>query len=371
MNYKVIISGGGSGGHIFPAIAIANALKNNPNYFGKVDILFIGAKGRMEEKKVPEAGYKIKTLWISGFQRKLTFKNLLFPLKLIYSLLQARSILKQFKPDVVVGVGGFASGPVLKVATKMKIPTLIQEQNSFPGITNRILASKVDKICVAYEGMNKFFPENKIYFTGNPIRQDILDLREKRAKGIELFGLSNDKKTLLVIGGSLGARTINTSISQYLELFIENNIQVLWQTGKNYHDLAMCAINNHSSKCQKAYEFINKMDYAYAVADIIVSRAGAIAISELCAVKKPVILIPSPNVAEDHQTKNANTLVERRAAIMVKDSEAAKLLGKTVLDLLQNESLQRELSKNIGELAKTDSAERIAEEILKLVEKRV
>lgn len=363
---KIIISGGGSGGHIFPAIAIANALRNKVK---NINILFVGAKGKMEEKKVPEAGYAIKTLWISGFQRKLTLKNILFPVKLIYSLIQSRSILNKFKPNAVVGVGGFASGPVLKAASRKKIPTLIQEQNSYPGVTNKLLAKKVDRICVAYNNMDKFFPANKILITGNPIRQDILDIEGKRKQALEYFGLEGNKKTLLVIGGSLGARTINESIANSIELFISNEIQLIWQTGKGYFNIAMCAVDNYNCKWQKAYEFITRMDYAYSAADIVISRAGAIAISELCAVKKPVILVPSPNVAEDHQTKNANELVNKDAAILIKDSEARVILGNTIIELFKDERKQRELSQNIGKLAITDSADRIADEIIKLIKK--
>jgi UDP-N-acetylglucosamine--N-acetylmuramyl-(pentapeptide) pyrophosphoryl-undecaprenol N-acetylglucosamine transferase len=361
---KIIISGGGSGGHIFPAIAIANAMKKqSPD----ADILFVGAQGKIEMEKVPAAGYKIKGLWISGFQRKLTFRNILFPIKLISSLIKAGRIIKGFKPDVVIGVGGFASGAVLKVATKMKIPTLIQEQNSFPGITNRLLANKVNRICVAYDDMEKYFPKDKIVKTGNPVRQDIIDLTGKREQAIKHFGLSEDKKIVLVVGGSLGARTINESIHNALPFLSEKGIQIIWQTGKNYYAVAHEAVGIYSDKGVKAYRFINEIDYAYAVADIVVSRAGAIAISELCIAGKPAILVPSPNVAEDHQTKNAMALVSKNAALLVKDIDAKDLLGQSIFDLLNNKEKQDELKKNISNLAIRDSAERIAVEIINLV----
>lgn len=363
---KVIISGGGTGGHIFPAIAIANALKNKA---ADIDILFVGAVGRMEMEKVPKAGYRIIGLKIAGFQRKLTLKNLSFPFKLICSLIKARKILNDFMPDVVVGVGGYASGPLLRAATGKGIPSLIQEQNSFPGVTNKLLAAKVNKICVAYDNLEKFFPKEKIYFTGNPIRQDVINISDKRPAALKHFGLSADKLTLLVVGGSLGSRTINESISDSLTLIADNNLQLVWQTGKQYIETAKKHVANYENKGIKAFDFINEMDLAYAAADIVVSRAGAIAISELCAVKKPVILVPSPNVAEDHQTKNAMALVNKNAAIMVKDIDAGKLLGKSIIDLYNNKNLQQELIKNIAELAVTDASDRIAEEVLSLVKK--
>ena len=363
-NIKVIISGGGSGGHIFPAIAIANALKNKVK---DIDILFVGAVGRLEMEKVPAAGYKIKGLWISGLQRKLTFKNFMFPVKLVMSLIKARNIINEFKPDIVIGVGGYASGPMLKAATRKKIPTLIQEQNSFPGITNKLLSGKVNKICVAYEGLEKFFPKEKIILTGNPIRQDIINHKNKRGDALKHFGLSGNKTTVLVVGGSLGARTINESIQASLEMIAGNDLQMLWQTGRYYYPSAKEAVKPFESAGLRAFEFINEMYYAYDLADIVVSRAGAIAISELCAVKKPVILVPSPNVAEDHQTKNALALVSKNAALMVKDIESREKLGKTIIDLVNNKELQEELKNNIGKLAITDAADRIAEEALKLV----
>lgn len=365
---KVIISGGGSGGHMFPAIAIANALKKKAK---DIDILFVGAKGRIEMEKVPAAGYKIEGLWISGFQRRLTIKNILFPVKLFCSMIRAQDIINKFKPDIVIGVGGYASGPMLKAATKKGIPTLIQEQNSYPGITNRLLAKKVDKICVAYDNLGKFFPKEKICITGNPIRQDITNLLDKREEGLKHFGLSGDRKIILVIGGSLGARTINESIHKFLTMLYENGLQLLWQTGKHYYITAKEFVNQLGIRNEKlgikVFEFINKMDYAYSVADMIVSRAGAIAISELCVVGKPVILIPSPNVAEDHQTKNAMALVDKKAALMIKDAEAGEVLGRKILELIKNKMMMDELSANISKLAIKDAADHIADEAWKLV----
>ncbi len=361
---KIIVSGGGTGGHIFPAIAIANAIKAlRPD----TEFLFVGAEGKMEMEKVPAAGYKIEGLWISGFQRKLTLSNLAFPFKLISSLLKAKKLLKTFNADAAIGTGGFASGPMLQVAANKGIVTLIQEQNSYPGITNKILSKKVDKICVAYNGMEKYFPKEKIILTGNPVRQDILSLEGKRERGIEFFGLDSNKKTILVIGGSLGARTINESIATCIQSFANANIQLIWQTGKGYFETAKTATASYNEKGIKAFDFIQKMDYAYAVADVVISRAGASSISELCLVKKPCILIPSPNVAEDHQTKNAMALVTYNAALLIKDVEAKEKLKKAVLNLMQDETQCIKLSENIGRLAFKDSATVIANEILSLI----
>jgi len=361
---KVIISGGGTGGHIFPAIAIANALKKSVK---DVDILFVGAKGKMEMDKVPAAGYEIKGLWISGLQRRLTYKNLLFPFKVLSSIYTSKKIIKSFKPDVVIGVGGYASGPMLKAATGKGIPTVIQEQNSFPGITNKILATKVDKICVAYQGMEKFFPKDKIVLTGNPVRQDIVNQSCSKQDAAKFFDLDCDKKTVLVIGGSLGARTINESINDNLPFFVTNNIQLIWQTGKNYYSIANENVNNITNTNIKVFEFINKMDFAYKSADIIISRAGAIAISELCLVGKPVILIPSPNVAEDHQTKNALALSNQNAAIVVKDIDAKESLNEILSQLITDSEKQKELSDNIKLMAHKNAADKIVEVILNLV----
>ncbi len=362
--YKVIISGGGTGGHIFPAIAIANAIKlKYPNS----DILFVGAEGKMEMEKVPAAGYKIVGLPIMGIQRKLTLQNLKVPFKLLYSLIKARKIIKEFKPNVVVGVGGYASGPLLKIATSMGVPALLQEQNSYPGVTNKILAKKVQKICVAYNGMEQFFPKEKIVFTGNPVRQDIVDLGNKRAKGLQIFGLSADKKVVLVIGGSLGARTINESIDVGLELISENNIQLLWQTGKGFADKAAESVKKYTNKGIVTMPFITTMDLAYAVADVVVSRAGALSVSELCLTHKPSILVPSPNVAEDHQTKNAMALVNENAAILVKDVHAKNELIPELIRLVNNSATQEQLKQNIKSLAKPNAASQIADEVIKLI----
>lgn len=361
---KIIVSGGGTGGHIFPAIAIANAIKIlRPD----AQFLFVGAEGKMEMEKVPAAGYKIEGLWISGFQRKLTMTNLIFPFKLISSLIKAKRILKTFKPDAVIGTGGFASGPMLQVAANKGIVTLIQEQNSYPGITNKILSKKVNRICVAYSGMEKYFPREKILLTGNPIRQDILSLEGKRIRGLESFGLDPDKKIILVIGGSLGARTINESILNCLEAFEKNNIQLIWQTGKGFYETAKSAVAKYGGKGIKAFDFFLKMDYAYAVSDMVISRAGASSVSELCLVKKPCILIPSPNVAEDHQTKNAMALVTHNAAVLIKDSEARERLCKETITLINDVEQCYKLSENIGRLAFQDSANVIANEVLSLI----
>jgi UDP-N-acetylmuramate--alanine ligase len=366
---RVIISGGGTGGHVFPAIAIANALKA---LVKDVDILFIGAIGKMEMEKVPAAGYPIEGLPVSGFQRRLTWKNFTFPFRLMASLWKARAIISKFKPDVVIGVGGYASGPALRIAAARGIPTLIQEQNSFPGVTNRILGQKVDKICVAFEGMDQFFPAAKVIFTGNPIRQNLKQKSDNRIEAYRHFGLNPVKKTLLVVGGSLGARTINEAILSF-ELSLEKkeapptrNIQILWQTGKSYHSQILEQISaSHPSTV--ILPFIDRMDLAYAVADIVVSRAGAIAISELCVLGKPAILIPSPNVAEDHQTKNARALEIRHAAILIHDNEAVEKLGKTIMDTLYDEARMQELKTNIAQLGIPDADEKIAKEVVSLV----
>lgn len=361
---KVIISGGGTGGHIFPAIAIANALKS---VHKEIEFLFVGAEGRMEMEKVPAAGYKIEGLWISGFQRRLTWSNLMFPFKVIASLSKAKKILKAFQPDIAIGTGGYASGPMLQVAANSGIPTIIQEQNSFPGVTNKILGSKVSKICVAYEGMEKYFPKEKIVVTGNPVRNDITDLGGKRPEALRFFGLDSNKKTILVIGGSLGACTINESIEKSLAEIVSNNIQLVWQTGKAYFPKAQEAVKKYKTDGIKAFEFISKMDLAYAAADIVVSRAGAISLSELAVAGKACILVPSPNVAEDHQTKNAMTLVKNDAALMVNDNEALEKLGKEIIVLISNGTMRAQLERNIRKLALPDAAERIAGEILDLI----
>jgi UDP-N-acetylglucosamine--N-acetylmuramyl-(pentapeptide) pyrophosphoryl-undecaprenol N-acetylglucosamine transferase len=358
---KYIISGGGTGGHIFPAIAIANALqKREP----KAEILFIGAKGKMEMEKVPAAGYKIKTLNIQGLQRKLTLKNLVFPFKLLASLSKARKIVKEFKPDVVIGVGGYASGPTLRVATKKGIPTLIQEQNSYPGITNKILAARVNTICVAYPEMEKFFPKEKIVLTGNPIRKEIVESSIQKQEAIDFFNLKKDKAVVLIIGGSLGARTLNESVISKIKEIQDCGIQIIWQCGKYYYEELKEKAKDKEGILLKA--FITRMDMAYAAADVVVSRAGALSISELSALGKATVFVPSPNVAEDHQTKNAKVLVNNNAALLVEDKNAREELIKEVLQLIKDKEKIKELEVNAKKMAYLNSAEKIADEIEKL-----
>jgi len=348
---------------VFPAIAIADALKQkNPH----TQILFVGAKGKMEMKKVPRAGYRIIGLPVAGVQRRLTLKNLLVPFKLIKSLRLSRRIIKDFEPDAVVGVGGYASGPVLRVAEKRGIPALIQEQNSYAGVTNRLLAHKASKICVAYEGMEKYFPKDKILLTGNPVREELIPQANKKKEALEHFHLSQNIKTILVIGGSLGARSINESLTEHLQDFEKKQVQLIWQCGSNYHDMAVRAMSSFSLPNIRLVDFIDRMDLAYAAADVIVSRAGAGTISELALVKKPVILVPSPNVAEDHQTRNARSLADRNAAIMIPDEEAPYLLVQKTFEVLEDEGKAQRLAAHIAEIAKPDSAGKIAEEIFKL-----
>ncbi len=357
---NILLSGGGTGGHIYPAIAIANELKNR---FPNANFLFVGAKDRMEMEKIPQNGYEIKGLWISGIQRKLTLKNLTFPFKLISSLWKANSIIKSFKPDVVIGTGGFASGPTLMRANANGIPTLIQEQNSYPGITNKLLSKKATKICVAYDNLERFFPENKIIKTGNPVRQDLLTINSKREEAIRYFKLDNTKKTLLVIGGSLGARAINKLIENQLNWLIEQNVQVIWQTGKMYYKEYK---KYDELKTVQTHAFLNKMDLTYAAADIIISRAGAGSISELCIVGKPTIFIPSPNVSEDHQTKNAQAVVDENAAILLKESELERF--QIVFNsVIENQERQAELSKNIKKLALPNATKSIVDEVEELI----
>jgi UDP-N-acetylglucosamine--N-acetylmuramyl-(pentapeptide) pyrophosphoryl-undecaprenol N-acetylglucosamine transferase len=330
----------------------------------------------MEMEKVPQAGYPIEGLWISGLQRKLTLRNLMFPLKVISSMIKASRLIKAFKPDVVVGVGGYASGPTLKVATKKKIPTLIQEQNSYPGITNKLLGRSVNKICVSYEGMEKYFPASKIIMTGNPVRQDIANLENKKEDAYQYFGLSESKKTLVIIGGSQGARSINNALGPCLESLIRKNIQVVWQTGKYDHEKALDTQGMLESLTGKdlveqhlrIYAFIDKMDYAYAIANLVLSRAGAIAISELCAVGLPVILVPFPTAAEDHQGKNAQALEKKGAAVVIKDMELKDKLNSTLHELLNDDQRRASMQNEIKKMARTDAVQRITEEILKLME---
>jgi UDP-N-acetylglucosamine--N-acetylmuramyl-(pentapeptide) pyrophosphoryl-undecaprenol N-acetylglucosamine transferase len=359
---RVIISGGGTGGHIFPAIAIARALMRRD---GQAEILFVGAQGRMEMEKVPEAGFRIVGLPIAGLQRKLDWKNLLLPVKVINSIIQARSIIREFRPLVAVGVGGYASAPLLYAATRMQVPCLIQEQNSYAGITNKHLGKRVQKICVAYDGMEKFFPSSKLVLTGNPVRKDILDSDVKRDEALKHFGLKNELKTLLVIGGSLGARSINDAVRAHLQQFADAGIQLLWQTGKNYFEVNAGAAAALAQRV-KVHAFINRMDLAYAAADAVISRAGALSIAELCVTGKPCVLVPSPNVAEDHQTKNAAALVNRNAAIMVSDHEAQQRLADEAIHLLQDDRMRRMLSENIGYMARPNADDAIAAEVMRL-----
>ncbi|HEY0272368.1 MAG TPA: undecaprenyldiphospho-muramoylpentapeptide beta-N-acetylglucosaminyltransferase [Chitinophaga sp.] len=364
MQRKVIIAGGGTGGHIFPAIAIANALKDITH--GDIDILFVGAKGKMEMEKVPQAGYRIEGLEIVGFNRSNIFKNVLLPFKLIKSLLHARRILTAFQPGVVVGVGGFASFPMLDRAQRKGIPTLIQEQNSFAGKSNKILAQKAQKICVGYDGMEKFFPASKILLTGNPVRSSITQSRATRAESLVHFGLDTQKQTVFVVGGSLGARSINEAVHALLASFVEKDVQLIWQTGKPYFETAKAAAAPFAAHV-KALEFITNMDQAYAAADVVISRAGALAIAELCVMKKATVFVPYPFAAEDHQTSNAMSLVHKKAALLLKDSEVGAQLGTTLFSLLQNKALIEQLENNIGRLANAHADRTIAEEVLKLI----
>ena len=357
---NILLRGGGTGGHIYPALSIANELKEK---YPEANFLFVGAKDRMEMEKIPQAGYQIKGLWISGLQRKLTLKNLAFPFKLLSSLWNAYKIIKQFNPSIVIGTGGFASGPTLYMANNKRINTLIQEQNSFPGITNKLLGKKAAKICVAYDNLERFFPSEKIIKTGNPVRQDLLNIEGKRKEALSFFNLDKDKKTLVVIGGSLGARAINNLIEKHLEWLVQHKFQVIWQTGKLYYDEykkydAFEGVQTHS--------FLNRMDLTYSAADFLISRAGAGSISELCIVGKPVIFIPSPNVAEDHQTKNALAIVNKNAALLLKETEL-NMFQKMLKELLDNKDLQQSLRKNIKKLALPNATKDIVKEIENLI----
>ena len=359
---KFIVSGGGTGGHIFPALAIADELKVR---FPNADILFVGAEGKMEMQRVPEAGYPIEGLWISGIQRKLTWDNLMFPFKLLSSLRKSRKIVNAFQPDVVIGTGGFASGAVVKVAAGKGIPTLVQEQNSFPGITNKLLGKEVDKICVAYDGLEQFFPKHKIIKTGNPVRQGLLDVATKREEALVYFGLDQSKRTLLIIGGSLGARRMNQLIEEQLPLFEEMGIQLIWQCGKFYYE----EYKKYESERVKVLAFVDRMDFAYAAADSIISRAGASSVSELALVGKAVIFIPSPNVAEDHQTKNARSIVEQDAALLIKENELNEKFVQTFKDLFNNREKQLELGQKIRTLALPHATKDIVDQIVELMKK--
>ena len=359
---KVIISGGGTGGHIFPAISIANAIKAR---WHDAEILFVGANDRMEMERVPAAGYNIIGLPIAGFDRKNLLKNIPVLFKLMKSMHLARKIIDDFKPDIAIGVGGYASGPTLKAAASKGVPTLLQEQNSYAGVTNKLLAKQAAKICVAYEGMDKFFPKEKIILTGNPTRQDLVISEKNREKGYEFFRLDSQKKTILMLGGSLGARTLNESLVSAFSLFEKNeNVQIIWQCGQYYYnDMLQLKTEDKIPPNVHLFDFVSRMDYAYSVADLVISRAGAGSISEFCLLGKPVILVPSPNVAEDHQTKNAQALTSKNAAVMVADKNAPTELFDTALHLLNDDEKLNELSENISKMALRDSAEKIVDEI--------
>lgn len=362
--HRFIVSGGGTGGHIFPAVSIANELKRR---YPDSDILFVGALGRMEMERVPAAGYKIEGLPVSGFDRKNMIRNFRVLLNLAVSMVKARRIVKRFKPEIAIGVGGYASGPLLKAAAALGVPTLIQEQNSYAGVTNKLLAQKASKICVAYDNMEKFFPADKIVKTGNPVRQDLFNVDPKSGDAYAFFGLNPNLKTLLIVGGSLGARTINQSIIAGMQSLIESGIQVVWQTGKFYIDEARKAAAPFMCERLVVTDFVSRMDYAYAIADLVISRAGASSISELCLLAKPVILVPSPNVAEDHQTQNALALVNKDAAVLIKDVDSVNNLCSTALSLIQNDAKLQELSVHIAALAEKNSASRIVDEVDKII----
>ncbi|MCK0132616.1 undecaprenyldiphospho-muramoylpentapeptide beta-N-acetylglucosaminyltransferase [Flavobacteriaceae bacterium F08102] len=357
---NILISGGGTGGHIYPAIAIANELKKRHAH---ANFLFVGAKGRMEMEKVPQAGFPIEGLWITGIQRKLTLKNMLFPIKLVSSLVRANTIIKKFKPTVVIGTGGFASGPTLQMANRRNIPTLVQEQNSYPGVTNKLLGKKAGRICVAYDGLERYFPKDKIVKTGNPVRQDLLNVNTYRDEALQHYGLNPSLKTILVIGGSLGARAINQLLEREVKWLLEQGVQVVWQTGKFYYETYKTF---EELRGVVVKEYIQRMDLAYAAADIIISRAGASSISELCLVGKPVVFIPSPNVAEDHQTKNAMAVVDKEGGLLLKEREIDRFQA-VFSELLSDEAKQVHLGKNIRKLALPKATEHIADEVDKLM----
>ncbi|MFY0599134.1 MAG: undecaprenyldiphospho-muramoylpentapeptide beta-N-acetylglucosaminyltransferase [Cyclobacteriaceae bacterium] len=358
-----MISGGGTGGHIYPAVSIAQSLKE---ILSDVEILFVGAQGKMEMKKVPEAGFEIVGLWISGLQRSLSIQNLIFPLKVISSVWKSFSLIRNFKPDAVIGVGGYASGPLLYAATKKKLPTLIQEQNSYAGLTNKLLAKNVQKICVAHEGMERYFPKEKLVVTGNPVRRTILLPQSQKKEAYDFFNFSENRKTILIVGGSLGARTINECILSSYDKLKSSEYQVIWQTGGFYYN-EMIERAGVAADNIRMYDFLREMNYAYAVADVVISRAGALSIAELMLTGKTSILVPSPNVAEDHQTINAMALVERNAAVLVKDKEANETLIDTAFELLDDEKKKAELSENIKAMAHANAAQDIANEIIKMI----
>ncbi|MDR2916928.1 MAG: undecaprenyldiphospho-muramoylpentapeptide beta-N-acetylglucosaminyltransferase [Tannerella sp.] len=365
-NYKVIISGGGTGGHIFPAVSIANEIRHR---FPDAEILFIGAEDRMEMERVPAAGYKIIGLPVSGFNRASKLKNFNVLVRLMKSLRMAKKVIRDFKPDIAIGVGGYASGPTLWMASSLQIPVLIQEQNSYAGVTNKLLGKRASRVCVAYRGMGKFFPEDRIVMTGNPVRKDLENIREKDLEALHYFGLEADKPILLILGGSLGARTINQGVRKGLDLLIEAGIQVIWQTGRYYYDSIREELKDLDYKGLWFSDFISRMDYAYAVADLVVSRAGAGTISELCILKKAVILVPSPNVSEDHQTKNARALSDNNAAVLIPDHVAGEQLIPAAIELLGDKEKLQHLSEHIALFAQYNSSERIVDEVIKVIEK--
>ena len=365
---NVLVSGGGTGGHIFPALSIANEVRRR---YPDANILFVGAEGRMEMEKVPAAGYKIIGLPVSGFDRKHLLRNIKVVARLLKSMTMARGILKDFKPDIAIGVGGYASGPMLKEAQKRGIPTLLQEQNSYAGVTNKLLAARADCICVAYEGMERFFPQDKIVLTGNPVRRNLLDCGATPEQARQAMGVDPNKKTILIIGGSLGARTINNAIIDGLQRIGEmHGVQVIWQTGKIYDQQCSEALNASGVKNVVQMAFISNMDMAYRAADLVVSRAGASSISELQLLGKASILVPSPNVAEDHQTKNALALVKHDAAIMVTDADASSQLVETMLATVADDAQTAALGENVSHMALRDAAERIVDEVEKIIQRR-
>ncbi len=366
--HKILMSGGGTGGHIFPAIAIANDLKAK---LKDVDILFVGARGRMEMEKVPQAGFPIEGLWISGLQRKLTLKNLIFPFKLLDSLIKARRIVKRFQPDVVVGTGGYASGPLLKAAANAGFPTLILEQNSYPGITNRWLGKVVNVVCTAYQGMEKYFPAEKIVVTGSPIRKNIRETAVTTTDARKFFGLEENRKTLLIIGGSQGARRINEAVALHVELLLATGMQIIWQTGKPSLEMAgKSLLNSRFRNRVVVRDFIYEMDKAYAAADVVVSRAGAIAIAEIIQVNKPAIFIPLPSAAEDHQKRNAMALVQKEAAVLLEEKNASRDFFEVVNDLMKDEEKKESIKKNLRQFEHGDATEKIVKEVLKLIQQK-
>lgn len=363
---KVILSGGGTGGHIFPALSIANEIRKR---YPDAEILFVGALGRMEMEKIPAAGYKIIGLPVLGFPRKPSFTIFTFFQKLMQSASMARKIVKDFKPEIAIGVGGYASGPLLRAASRNKIPTLIQEQNSYAGITNKILSKKVNTICVAYDKMERYFPAKKIIFTGNPVRENLLSNLKNKSDALEYFGLNGDEKVVLIIGGSLGALSVNNAVLRNLDNIAESGVQVIWQTGAYYYERMLSETKNRKPENLQIHQFLSRMDLAYSVAHVVISRAGAGTISELCLVGKPTILVPSPNVSEDHQTKNAMSLVEKDAAVMIADKEIDEKLFQETFELVKNKELCQLMSANIKTLAKPEATKTIVDEVEKLIEK--